>query len=351
MPHRHSRILAVVLASSLVVLAGLGSTVAAHDPGHGPGLPGTSAKPLPSGWAWPSDLKTAPARSHEPGATPRSQPSKSPRPTPTLTCPATPASIATSASATAPSSLGSFLSDLKGNWGKLAAGLYGPASSTWLKSYCAIDPLRKTLDTEISGRIGGLQDLIKDVAKSGLDASDQTQVDTELNSLIADLQTLKTKVDGETTLAALQADYQTLAGKGHIYRTVELWVNLLVSSEKLIAAGPALVTLESKIAAEIAAAPEVPETADAQVFLNDMKLAVSEGEGLAAPLPATLLAITPAELASGSADVTLSGADITLSRASWDLWLARWSAACAAHELKEATATPKLAPAPTATPT
>jgi hypothetical protein len=176
-------------------------------------------------------------------------------------------------------------------------------------------------------------------------------VDAELNSLISDLQSLKAKADGETTLATLQADYQTLASKAHTYRLVAWWVSLLTGSEKVIEAGPGLVALENQIAAAIASAPAVSETADAQIYLDDMKLAVTNGEALSAPLPGTLLAITPTQLGSGSADSTLSDACVTLFKARWDLQLARWSAWWAQHELIEAAATPIATPIATATAT
>lgn len=157
-------------------------------------------------------------------------------------------------------------------------------------------------------------------------------------------------MDGETTLAALQADYQTLSNETDLFRTVSLWVHLLLSAENRIAAGPGLITLENKIAAEIAAAPAGPETDDAQTYLNDMKLAVTAGESLVSGVPAMLLAITPSELADGSAKATLASVTSTMFGASWDFDLAHWAANWAEHELKEANATPKPSATPKATP-
>lgn len=47
MQHRHMKVLAAGLAAGLLALGGVTSSVAAH--GGGPGAPGSSAKPLPSG--------------------------------------------------------------------------------------------------------------------------------------------------------------------------------------------------------------------------------------------------------------------------------------------------------------
>jgi len=131
------------------------------------------------------------------------------------------------------------------------------------------------------------------------------------------------------------------------------WARLILGAEKTIAAGPDLIALENTIAGQIAAAPQGPETTDAQTYLDRMKQAVTDGETLAGPLQATLLAITPAQLASGAADATLAKVNMDLLHAMWDLQLARMDAARAQREIKEATATPKptMTPTPAATPT
>jgi hypothetical protein len=354
---RSSRsVLAVILSAGLLAMAGVSGTVAAHNPGEGfpPGHPGTSAKPLPSGWAWPSDLGTFVLKSHPPKPTEKPEPTKSPHPTPTVTCP--PASTASSSSASSAAAMlqKGQAAEVRESWAKLIDDWRGRFQAEWAKQYCSIGTLRSALDRQIGGSTQSLQGLIGQVGGiAGLSASDKAAIDGELNSLIADLGALKTKVDGETTLAALQADLATLNGKAHLYRTVGQWVRLIVGAEKAIAAGPGLIALENTIAGLIAAAPPGPEITDAQTHLDNMKLAVTEGEGLAGPLPATLLAITPAQLASGAADLTLAKVSLDLFRANWDLQLARWSAGAAQYEIKEATATPKpkATPTPVASPT
>lgn len=361
-------VVAVMLAAGLLAVAGISGTVYAHGPG-GPGGPGfhpggPGIKPLPSGWAWPSDdLHSFVLKSHDPGKT---MPTKLPLPTPPVpTC--TPAPV--SSSSAAPASNGAvtgnesiaamlLMGQMPGgreDLARLMADWRGRYQSEWAKTFCAVDPLRKALDKQISGKIGSLQSLIGQVGKApGLSSADMAAIDAELNSLIADLTALKTKVDAETTLAGLQADLATLNAKAHVYRTVGQWVRIILGAEKAIAAGPDLVALEATVAGQIAAASPGPEITDAQTFLNDMKLSVTEGEGLAGPIPAALLAITPAQLASGAGDAAIAKANADLFRAMWDLQLARWSAARAQHEIKESTASPapieKPKPAPSASP-
>jgi hypothetical protein len=278
------------------------------------------------------------------------EPSKSPRPTPTLTCPPAAASTSSASAAALADDLQQLrlggLAKASDGWTRLLGDWRSHYTSAWLAQYCSIDPLRAALDKQIQNSIRSLQQLETTVGRtSGPSSSDIAAIDAELNSLIADLNALKTKVDSETTLAALQADLATLNGQGALYRDATLWVRLVVGAEKVVASGPGLVTLENTLAAAIAAAPAGPEVTDAQTCLNDMKLAVTAGEGLAGPLPATLLAITPSQLSSGAADPTLMQVNQTLFRAIWDLQLGRTAAAQAKHELDEATATPK----PTAT--
>jgi hypothetical protein len=349
-----------MLAAGLLVLGGL-SGVAAHGPGGGPGkvpgLPGSSARPLPSGWAWPSDLKTQPVKSHQPDPSNKPDPSEKPKVTPPpFSCVPVPTPSATASSVGDAANAGK-LAGRGFSWAAEVAAFRDHVNAQQQKVnadkqkvFCNMIALRKTLDAQISGRIRTLQQWATQIGKSGLGASDLATVDGELNGLIADLQALKTKVDGETTLADLQADYQTLAGHASMYRTVQLWITDLLDAEQVIKAGTELTTLENKIAAEIAAAPAAPETADAQIFLNNMKLAVSAAEARVAPLPASLLAITPAQLADGSAMATLTSARVQAGLASWYVRVARMMGSWAERELKEATAPSKAAATPTATP-
>jgi hypothetical protein len=365
MKYRTRNAVVALLAAGVLVMAGL-TTVAAHGPGGDPGkggLPGSSAKPVPSGWAWPSDIVV---KTHQPDPSKKPEPSKTPKPTPTptpFTCSTTPtptptATATASAAAAAADKTQFKVPSFGAAWAKQVGAFRDHFNADQNKInaekrtfYCDVLPLRKVLDAQITGRISTLQKWIKQVGKSGLGTSDVATVDSELNGLITDLQALKVQVDGETTLTALQADYQTLAGKASLYKTVQVWIQEIVSAEKLIAAGPGLVTLETKLTTEIAAAPASPETSDAQMFLDDMKLAVTAGEAVVAPLPAELLAITPAQLSDGTAKATLTSIRAELVAATWDIQLARMAGAWSQHEINEVMAAPVATPTPAASAT
>ena len=362
-----TKVVAAVLAASLLALAGL-SGVAAHGPIHGgggPGHPGTPPKVLPSGWAWPSDDPGHGLKSHNPEPSKSPEASKTPKPTkPPITCTPvvtpTPTAVTANLTSLRTSAFGQGKDAAHGVgiWNQRIVAFEGRINASFDKFYCEMLPLQKTLDTQISGRIKSLQSWIKQVDGAGLGTSGQATVDSELNGLISGLQALKTKVDAETTLAGLQADYQTLKSEGNTFRTVQSWVEEILGSQKLISSESKLTTLEATIAAAIAAAPAGPETTDAQMFLDDMKLALTNGEALVTPLPAQLLAITPTQLGDGSAMTVLTSVKLQLAIAKWDFTLADWAAKWAQLELKEVTASPTpsatpvvtFTPAPTATP-
>jgi hypothetical protein len=355
MQHRTRNVLTALLASCLLAAVGFSAVVDAHGPNGGhPGFPGSSAKPLPSGWAWPSDLPSQ--KPHDPLKTPDPAKSSKPEPVktdkPAVTCTPVPTQSAAPVQSAAPiaalagAQIKGRWADFKGDLDKLTSDLRGRFNDSWPKVFCQVDPLRTLLDKQISGRVSSLQDLTAKIGKSGLGASDQAIVDGELNSAVAALNALKVQVDAETTLAGLQTDLATFNANTSLFHSVTQWAQLILGAEKLIASEPDLATLEAKVAAEVAGAPAGPETADAQLYLNNMKLAVAAGTSLVAPLPATLLAITPAQLANGSADAALGTARTTLFHASWDFQLARWVAHWAEHEVTEASAPP----APVATP-
>ena len=324
---------AAALAVALLAIAGISGSVAAFGPGdgHHAGDPSASARPT---WA---------PRSFDPGKTPRSKSSTTPRAVPSITCTTT--SNPTAGASVAPKD-GATTRD---RWTLFVRSWRSHISPESLQQYCSVEPLRLDLDRQIGSRIGALQRLETTVgAAPGLSSSDVAAIDGELNSLIAGLTALRTKVDSETTLAALQADVATLRTEGSVFRDVKYWAGLIVGAEKVIAAGPGLVALENTLATQIAAAPPGPETEEAKALLAAMTKSVTDAENLAAPLPATLLALTPAQLESGAADVALWQANRSLFRATWDLQWARAAAAHATRELQKANATPK--PSSTASP-
>jgi hypothetical protein len=350
-----TKVVAAVLAASLLALAGL-SGVDAHGPIHGgggPGHPGFPPKVLPSGWVWPTFDPGHGLKSHDPEASKSPEASKTPKPTkPPITCTpvVTPTPTAVTANLTSlwvsPFGKGKDEAHGLGIWDQRILAFQGRIHDSFNKFYCDQVPLQKTLDSQISGRIKSLQSWMKQVDGSGLGTSGQATVDAELNGLISGLQTLKTKVDAETTLAGLQADYQTFKSEGSTFRTVQLWVEEILGAQKLLSTESKLTTLEATLATAIAAAPAGQETTDAQMFLDLMKMELANGQTNLTPLPAQLLAITPTQLGDGSAMPVLTSVKFQLSITRWEFNLASWAAKWAQREINDATANPQVSASP-----
>jgi hypothetical protein len=351
-----------LLAAGLLVVAG-SSTALAHGGGFGVGGPG--GWPISTDKAHPS-MPSLPAKPSHAAKPSFSLPQHSTLGAGWLKgsiC-ATPPTAGSTPSATAtasPAVAGANKVDMKfavangfglgGYWPGLP-GYWSPGQISSLRqSLCTVDGLKTALDNQIAGREKALAGLTSWIAAAKvLPAADAAKLNAEISSLTADLQTLKTAVDSATTLADLQADMKTLQADCVVYRTVWTWVHLVVGAEYSSAAGPLFDTITAKITDEIATANGLgKDTTEAQTLLDAMKAAVASAESLTTPLSATLLALTPSQLADGSAMPVLTSARMTLFNAWKDLWTARMDAHKALKALADLL--PKATPAPTATPT
>lgn len=297
--------LAALLAVGLLVLAGLSSAVLAH----GDRNPGAFSRPQPTPHADPSGKPTPkvhPASKPEPSKghkLPDCKPSAPTSASPALMSAATPTPVA-----------------LKVSGGKTQHGWSSKTQSRMLEVACSIEGLRTATSKHAANDIRSLQRLLAKVAKSTtLTDSHRAALTAEINGLIAQLQALKVKIDAETTLEGLQADATALSKLFKGFHPVVKQVGLVMAADGVIAAGPKFDALETKFAALIAAAPAGTDTSKAQALLDDMKKQVAEAETLAGPLPAALLALTPAQFQAGAGDQVLKDARTALGKAQKDL--------------------------------
>ena len=209
---------------------------------------------------------------------------------------------------------------LGGDWPAITGHWAPGALQALQQNLCTVDGLKTALDNEIARREKALAGLITWIGKvTVLPTADAAKLTGEINSLTADLQALKTKVDAATTVADLQADLKLLQTNSTLYRTVWSWVHLVVSAEYSAAAGATFDKVTAKTTDEIATAKGLgKDTTAAQTLLAAMKAAVAKAEGLATPLPATLLALTPTQLADGTVAPVLTSARTSLFQA----WMA-----------------------------
>ncbi len=326
MKHRNRNTLAALLAAGLLVLSALGSTALAHGgPGQNPGFgnhdPGSSPKAHPTGAPTekpkPSHKVTVTGPGwHLPSASDcREVPARSGSPLPTATATGAAAGKVTSNGGPA----GGFGLDLS----KIADGWGRTFDKTVRAELCSVQAIQTAADKKIASQIKWLGSLAVQVGKiTGLSSADQAVLTGEINGLIANLNALKAKIDAETTLAGAQADLVTLSNDAVYARSIGYQVRLIACAESAIAQGPKLQTLATTLAGQIAAASSGIDTAEAQAHLADMNAKIAAGEALAGPLPATLLALTPAQLQAGKGNPTLAKAGADLWQASFDLWKA-----------------------------
>jgi hypothetical protein len=177
--------------------------------------------------------------------------------------------------------------------------------------------LRAFGDCEINRRFATLTDLSARIAASKvMTSAHAAALQSEIGSTRSGLTSLKAAIDSETAIAALKADIVKIATDYRVYLLVVPQVNLVNAADGILAAQPKFADVNTKLSARIAAAKAAgKDTAAAQADLDAMNAAVTKAVGLATPLPAALLPLTPAQYNGGTAGPVLSNARSTLVQA------------------------------------
>jgi hypothetical protein len=170
--------------------------------------------------------------------------------------------------------------------------------------------LRAFGDCEINRRFDTLTDLTARInASKVMTSSDATALKNEIGSTRSGLTNLKAAIDSETVLLTLKADVVKIAVDYRVYLLVVPQVNLVNGADSVVAAQTKFADVNTKLSARIAAAKAAGKnTTAAQADLDAMNAAVTKAVGLASPLPAALLPLTPAQYNGGTAGPILSNA-------------------------------------------
>jgi hypothetical protein len=205
-----------------------------------------------------------------------------------------------------------------------------------LKASATVDTLRAFGDCEINRRFTTLTDLSGKISASKtITSSDAAALQAEISSTTAGLTTLKATIDAETGIPALRADIVKIATDYRVYLLVVPQVNLVNAADTVVASQTRFATVNTNLMARIAAATKAgKDTTAAQADLNAMNASVTAAVGLASPLPATLLPLTPAQYNGGTAGPVLSSARTALGQARDDLKSAVASAKACRDALK-----------------
>ncbi len=173
---------------------------------------------------------------------------------------------------------------------------------------------------EIDRRLTTLGQLSSIVAASkGLTPSDAAVLAGEIGADTSGLTSLKATIEGQTAIAALRAEIVEIVNKYRVYVLLGPQIRLVIAADSVLALKPHFDQIAASLTDRIAMAQAAgKDVTSAQASLAAMNAAVTAAVALASPLPAQLLALTPAGLA-GSAATVLQNARTALGAARDDL--------------------------------
>jgi hypothetical protein len=205
-----------------------------------------------------------------------------------------------------------------------------------VKAGATIETLRAFGDCEISRRFATLDKLSAKVTGSKvLTAPDASALSGKISSTRSGLTALKAQIDAETSLVALKAEVHQIATDYRVYLLLVPQVNLVSGADGVGVAKTRFDDISTKLAARIATAKAAgKDTTAAQADLDAMNAAVSQAVGLAQPLPAALLALTPAQYNAGTAGPVINNARAALVQARGLIVSARKDAVACRDALK-----------------
>ena len=185
------------------------------------------------------------------------------------------------------------------------------------KAGATVDTLRAFGDCEIGRRLTTLNDLSSKISASKvMTSSDAAALKSEIGSTSSGLTSLKATIDSSTDVAALKADIVKIATDSRVYVLVVPQVNLVNAADGVLAAQTKFADVNTKLTAAIAKAKAAgKDTTAAQSHLDAMNAAVTAAVGLASPVPAALLPLTPAQYNGGTAGPILASARTALGQA------------------------------------
>jgi hypothetical protein len=186
-----------------------------------------------------------------------------------------------------------------------------------VKAGASVATLRAMGDCEINRRFTTLSQFGSRVSGSKvLTSSDAAALTAEIGSTTSGLTSLKATIDAETSISALRTEINRIAADYRVYLLVGPQVNLVSAADGVIASQTRFSKVNTNLTSRIAAAKAAgKDVTAAQADLDKMNAAVTAAVGLATPLPAALLPLTPAQYNSGTAGPILANARTALGQA------------------------------------
>jgi hypothetical protein len=182
------------------------------------------------------------------------------------------------------------------------------------RSDATIATLRGFGDCEIARRLTTLHQLASVVgASKGLTSPDAGHLSSEIAGEVGDLTSLRGAIDAQTRIAPLKIELVQIVTDYRVYLLVGPQVRLTIAADSELALKPHFDQLATTLAGRIAvAAAKGKDVSAAQASLDAMNAAVAGAVALATPVPAKLLALTPANYGSAGGATVIKNARIAL---------------------------------------
>ena len=193
--------------------------------------------------------------------------------------------------------------------------------SVAVKAGATADKLHAFANCEIDRRIATLNALSARItAAKSLTSSDSSALKSEVAATSSGLTSLKATIDAETDVPTLRADIAKIVSDYRVYVLVSPQVHLVIAADTILATQTKFADINTKLAARIATAKAPGKNTDAaQADLDAMNAAVTAAVGLAGPLPAQLLPLTPAQYNGGAGGPIITSARSTVTTARNDV--------------------------------
>lgn len=193
--------------------------------------------------------------------------------------------------------------------------------SVAVKAGATADKLHAFANCEIDRRVATLNALSARItAAKSLTSSDSAALKSEVAASSSGLTSLKATIDAETDIPTLRADIAKIVSDYRVYLLVAPQVHLVIAADAVLATQTKFADINTKLAARIASAKAAGKNTDAaQADLDAMNAAVTAAVGLAGPLPAQLLPLTPAQYNGGTAGPILVSARSAVTTARNDV--------------------------------
>ena len=157
-----------------------------------------------------------------------------------------------------------------------------------------ITTIKTRSDTEIDKRLTSLNNALSKISGAKkLSTGDKTKFSAEIQTDIANLTALKTKIDADTDLTTLRADAKTIFTDFRVYAIFLPQIHLLAAADTMGVTADNLTAISTKLASRI--------QTNQQSTLDDMNAKITDAKTQYAAVEAEIVGLTPANFPATSA--------------------------------------------------